>query len=60
MINVNIRMEKDVKDELSKFCYNTGLSLSTLFNIFAKKVVHDKKIPFEISYGENDSSFIDK
>lgn len=53
MVNVNIRMEDSVKEEFSKFCNNIGLSMSSLFNVFAKKVVKEKKVPFELTYNED-------
>ena len=48
MVNVNIRMEKDVKDKLNEFCKEVGMNMSTLFNVFAKKVVRENKVPFNI------------
>ena len=53
MVNVNIRMEDSVKDEFSKFCSNIGLSMSSLFNVFAKKVITEKKVPFDLTYNED-------
>ena len=48
MVNVNIRMEKDVKDKLNEFCKEVGMNMSTLFNVFAKKVVRENKVPFNL------------
>ncbi len=53
MVNVNIRMEDSVKEEFSKFCNNIGLSMSSLFNVFAKKVIQEKRVPFDLSYNED-------
>lgn len=53
MVNVNIRMEDSVKKEFSKFCSNIGLSMSSLFNVFAKKVITEKKVPFDLTYNED-------
>ena len=62
MVNVNIRMEKDVKDKLNGFCKEVGMNMSTLFNVFAKKVVRDNKVPFSLDidpfYGEENLKFI--
>ena len=49
-ISLNIRMDSDVKEQFDEFCSNVGMSMSTLFNVFAKTVVREKKIPFEIKY----------
>ena len=48
MVNVNIRMEKEVKERLNGFCKEVGMNMSTLFNVFAKKVIRDNRIPFSV------------
>ncbi len=48
MTNVNIRMDSELKRQFSIFCEDMGMSMSAAFNIFAKKVVRDHRIPFEI------------
>ena len=48
MTNVNIRMDKQVKKQFEAFCDDMGLSMTTAFNIFAKKVIREYRIPFEI------------
>lgn len=53
MVNVNIRMDDTLKEQFSDFCNNIGLSMSSLFNVFAKKVVTEKKVPFELTYNED-------
>lgn len=53
MVNVNIRMDNQLKDQFSDFCDNIGLSMSALFNVFAKKVVTEKRVPFNLSYNED-------
>lgn len=47
--NINIRMDEDLKKEFETFCSNVGMSMTTAFCIFAKTVVRERKIPFEIS-----------
>jgi DNA-damage-inducible protein J len=47
--NINIRMDKDLKTQFESFCSEVGLTMSVAFNIFAKTVVKQKRIPFEIS-----------
>lgn len=38
-----------MKKQFEKFCFDVGMSMSTAFCIFAKTVVKQRKIPFEIS-----------
>ena len=47
--NVNIRMDDATKRQFDVICSELGLNMSTAFNIFAKTVVRQNKIPFELS-----------
>ena len=54
--NINIRMDKELKEQFDLFCSNVGMSMTTAFCIFAKKAVREQKIPFEVranSFDEN-------
>lgn len=46
--NINIRMDADLKRQFEEFCTDMGMTMTTAFNIFAKKVVREYRIPFEI------------
>ena len=48
-VNVNFRMDSDLKQQMDAICEELGMSLTTAFTIFAKKVCREKKIPFEVS-----------
>lgn len=52
-INVNIRMDEDLKKQFDAFCSDIGMSMTTAFCVFAKTAVRERKIPFAISL-END------
>ena len=41
-------MDSNLKKQFEAFCTDMGMTLSTAFNIFAKKVVREYRIPFEI------------
>lgn len=43
-------MSETDRDLLANFCNNVGMSISTLFDVFAKKVINENKIPFNIEY----------
>ena len=47
--NINIRMDADLKKQFEAFCADMGMSMTTAFNVFAKKAVRENRIPFEIS-----------
>lgn len=46
--NVNIRMDENTKKLFDIFCNEIGISVSSAFNMFAKTVVREHRIPFEI------------
>ena len=45
----SIRMNNELKKEFEKFCSNVGMNPTTAFNLFARTVVRERRIPFEIS-----------
>ncbi len=47
--NVNIRMDEELKKQFDSFCSDIGMSMTTAFCVFAKTVVRQRRIPFEIS-----------
>ncbi len=47
--NVNIRMDEELKKQFDEFCSNIGMTMTTAICVFAKKVVKEQKIPFEIT-----------
>ena len=49
VVNVNIKMDSDVKRNMEQVCAELGLSMSAAFTIFARKVGREKRIPFEVS-----------
>ena len=46
---VNFRLDEDDKKGMEEVCRELGMSMSTAFTIFAKKVRRERRIPFEIS-----------
>ena len=46
---INIRMDADLKHQFEAFCSDMGMTMTTAFNIFARKAVREYRIPFEIS-----------
>lgn len=48
-VNVNFKLDADVKRSMEQACADMGLSMSAAFTVFAKKVGRERRIPFEIS-----------
>ena len=47
--NINIRMDENLKQQFDNLCNELGLNMTTAFTIFAKAMVRQQKIPFEVS-----------
>lgn len=45
----SVRMDDNLKKEFDSLCSDFGMSMSTAITVFAKAVVREKKIPFEIT-----------
>lgn len=47
--NISIRIEESTKRDLESVCRELGMSVTTAFTIFAKKVCREGRIPFDVS-----------
>lgn len=61
---VNFRMEEEDKKGMEAVCKELGMSMSTAFNIFAKKMKREKRIPFDVSvdpfYSDENMDYLKK
>ena len=61
-VNVNIKMDEDVKKRMERACAEMGLSMSAAFTMFAKKVGREYRIPVEVSadpfYSESNMNYL--
>lgn len=48
-VNINIKLDEKIKNEMETVCLEIGLSMSETFNVFAKRVAREGHIPFELS-----------
>ena len=48
-VNVNFKLDADVKKSMEQACSDMGLSMSAAFTLFAKKVGRERRSPFEVS-----------
>jgi len=42
-------MDSDVKKQLDEFCALVGMNTTTAFNLFARAVLREQRLPFEIT-----------
>ena len=49
----SIRMDENLKRQFDELCNEFGMTATTAFNIFARAVVREKKIPFEIKASDD-------
>lgn len=62
-VNVNFKLDADVKRSMEQVCNEMGLSMSAAFTVFAKKVSRERRIPFEINadpfFSENNIRYLE-
>lgn len=63
-VNVNFRMDAESKKSMEEVSSDMGLTMTTAFTIFAKKVSRERRIPFEVSadpfYSESNMRYLEK
>ena len=45
----SVRMETEVKKQFDDFCAKVGMNTTTAFNMFARAVLREKRLPFEVT-----------
>ena len=48
----SVRMDEGLKRQLDGLCQEFGMTASTAINVFARAVVRERRIPFEIAASE--------
>ncbi|WP_317855133.1 type II toxin-antitoxin system RelB/DinJ family antitoxin [Chakrabartyella piscis] len=46
---LSIRMDENVKKQFDTFCSEVGINTSVAINMFAKTVIREQRIPFDIA-----------
>ena len=63
-VNVNFKLDEDVKRRMESACAAMGLSMSAAFTVFAIKVGNERRIPFELSadpfYSEDNIRYLER
>ncbi len=49
---ISLRIDKDIRKEMANVCDELGLSLSAAFNMYAKAVAREKRIPLTLDLKE--------
>lgn len=47
-INLNVRVDENIKNAVDKILNELGLNMSTAINIYLRQIVRENGIPFEI------------
>ena len=45
----SVRMDANLKKQFDELCSDFGMTATTAFNVFAKAVVRERRIPFDIT-----------
>ena len=52
----SVRMDEKLKRQFDDLCADFGMNATTAFNVFARAVVRERRIPFEIEASEEVTS----
>lgn len=50
--NISIRIDENLKKQFDNICNELGLTMSSLINVFVRKVVREKTVPFALSIND--------
>ena len=50
--NISIRIDEGIKKQFDEFCEEIGMNMTTAINIFIKRVLREKRIPFALSISD--------
>ncbi len=53
-LTFSVRMDENLKREFDSLCQEFGMNASTAINVFARAVVRQRRIPFEIASSESE------
>ena len=65
-VNVNFRMDEQLKKNVEEICQRMGMNLTTLLTICCRKVEQERRIPFDITadpdpfYSESNIRYLEK
>ena len=45
----SVRMDSDIKTQFDDFCAKVGMNTTVAFNMFARAVLREKRLPFDVT-----------
>lgn len=45
----SVRMDTEIKKQFDEFCAQVGMNTTTAFNMFARAVLREKRLPFDVT-----------
>lgn len=45
----SVRMDSEVKNQFDEFCFQVGMNTTVAFNMFARAVLRERRLPFDIT-----------
>ena len=45
----SVRMDSEIKKQFDEFCAKVGMNTTVAFNMFARAVLREKRLPFEVT-----------
>ena len=61
---INFRIDEETKKEMEKVCDELGMTMTTALNIFVKKMIREKRIPFDVAidsfYTESNIKYLEQ
>ena len=52
-VMLTIRLDENLKKEFDLVCKDLGMTMNSAIVVYTKKVVREKRIPFEVSIGSS-------
>lgn len=59
-VNLNVRMQPEIKDEAEKILSKLGISSSNAIDMFYRQIILNKRLPFELKLPETQFLYISK
>ena len=48
-VTFSIRMDDEIKRQLDDFCIQVGMNTTTAINMFARAVLRERRLPFDVT-----------